>query len=484
MSTSTNIQVPANLFKPSEIIGILRNHLATDQVNQMVVCLRDIYYKGSYVNQYFHTATDKLVDEGTSDELSLSMPLNLREDLENGNVITVHGVLDRSITNKGLNQIVLKVTEVEKIKELAVSEDEIKRTELRRIKSEKGFKNVDSLLESLLYQDKRPKVALIYAESSITNEDFEKGVQAARTHIDFTEYRESFARTKALCQKLKQLDAMNYDVIAIIRGGGAGLEALDEVELLETLVNMNTAWMYGAGHEGEKLFILNIADKAIAIPHALGTYFRDITDGVIQKRNNSRAALVKEGEGQFKKQIEDSNKKNQELTKQLEALQKQNKAQTEASNKKIEELTKAQKEHEKVVKAMTEQHKKATEEANKLHKTQNETLQKANTQLQEQLKTQGKTLTDLQEQTKKQQEEMNKSLGKMQETNNQLQKNLAAITTQNTESLKQLAQAKEHAKDLEHKLSEALNKKGGNSSVWMIIAILAVILPIISFFLK
>ena len=483
-TSSNNIPSPANLFRPSEIIGILRNHLATGQVNQRVVCLRGIYFKGSYVNQYFHTATDRLVDESTSDELSLSMPLNLRDDLENGNVITVHGILDRSITNKGLIQIVLKVTEVEKIKELAVSEDEIKRTELRRIKSEKGFKNVDSLLESLLYQDKRPQIALVYAETSITNDDFEKGVQAARTHIDFKEYRVSFAKTKAFCQTLKQLDAMNYDVIAIIRGGGAGLEALDEVELLETLVNMNTAWMYGAGHEGEKLFILNIADKAIAIPHALGTYFRDITDGVVQKRNNSRAALVKEVEGQFKKQIEDSNKKNQELTKQLEALQKQNKAQTEASNKKIEELTKAQKEHEKVVKAMAEQHKKATEEANKLHKTQNETLQKANTQLQEQLKTQGKTLTDLQEQTKKQQEEMNKSLGKMQEANNQLQKNLAAITTQNTESLKQLAQAKEHAKDLEHKLSEALNNKGGNSTIWMVIAIVAIIILIVSFFLR
>ena len=481
---NTNTPAPANLFKPSEIIGILRNHLATGQVNQRVVCLRGIYFKGSYVNQYYHTATDRLVDESTSDELSLSMPLNLRDDLENGNVITVHGILDRSITNKGLIQIVLKVTEVEKIKELAVSEDEIKRTELRRIKSEKGFKNVDSILESLLYQDKRPQIALVYAETSITNDDFEKGVQAARTHIDFKEYRVSFAKTKAFCLTLKQLDAMNYDVIAIIRGGGAGLEALDEVELLETLVNMNTAWMYGAGHEGEKLFILNIADKAIAIPHALGTYFRDITDGVVQKRNNSRAALVKEVEGQFKKQIEDSNKKNQELTKQLEALQKQNKAQTEASNKKIEELTKAQKEHEKVVKAMAEQHKKATEEANKLHKTQNETLQKANTQLQEQLKTQGKTLTDLQEQTKKQQEEMNKSLGKMQEANNLLQKNLAAITTQNTESLKQLAQAKEHAKDLEHKLSEALNKNGGNRNVWMIISIIAIILLVISFFIK
>ena len=460
------IPTTANLFKPSEIIGILRNHLATGQVNQKVVCLRGIYFKGTYINQYFHTASDRLVDESTSDELTLSMPLNLREGYENGNVITVHGILDRTITNKGLIQIVLKVTEVEKLKELAVSEDEIKRTELRRIKSEKGFKNVDNILESLLYQAKRPQVALVYAETSITNEDFEKGVQAARTHIDFTEYRESFARTKVFCQKLKQLDTMNFDVIAIIRGGGAGLEALDEVELLETLVNMNTAWMYGAGHEGEKLFILNIADKAIAIPHALGTYFRDITDGVVQKRNNSRAALVKEVEGQFKKQIEDSNKKNQELTKQLEALQKQNKEQTEASNKKIEELTKAQKEHEKVVKEMTEQHKKATEEANKLHKTQNETLQKANTQLQEQLKTQGKTLTDLQTQQQKQQGEFNKSLGQMQETNKGLQASVNKMTGE-------LMTTRQRVTELESQSS--------GSTGYIIVIIILIILMIIGF---
>lgn len=475
MPESANIPAPANLFKPSEIIGILRNHLATGQVNQKVVCLRGIYFKGAYINQYFRTATDRLVDESTSDELSLSMPLNLRDDLENGNVLTVHGILDRTITNKGLIQIVLKVTDVEKIKELAVSEDEIKRAELRRVKSEKGFKNVDSILEALLFQDKRPQVALVYAETSITHEDFEKGVQAARTHIDFTEYRESFAKTKAFCQKLKQLDTMNYDVIAIVRGGGAGLEALDEVELLETLVNMNTAWMYGAGHEGEKLFILNIADKAIAIPHALGTYFRDITDGVVQKRNNSRAALVKEVEGQFKKQIEDSNKKNQELTKQLEALQKQNKEQTEASNKKIEELTKAQKEHEKVVKEMTEQHKKATEEnkksteeAIKLQKTQNETLQKANTQLQEQLKTQGKTLTDLQAQQVKQQGEFNKSLGQMQETNKGLQASVTKITSE-------LMAARQRVIELE-------SQKPSNTG-YIIAIVILVILAIIGFVL-
>lgn len=470
-------EITVQQFKPSEIISILRNHLATGQVNQRVVSLRGIYFQGTYINQYFHTATDRLVDEDGSDELSILIPLNLRDDLDNGNVITVHGVLDRTITNKGLIQVVLKVTAVEKIKELAMSEDEIKRTELRRIKSEKGFKNVDSILESLLYQDKRPKVALIYAESSITNEDFEKGVQAARTHIDFTEYRESFARTKAFCQKLKQLDALGFDVIAIIRGGGAGLEALDEVELLETLVNMNTAWMYGAGHEGEKLFILNIADKAIAIPHALGTYFRDLTDGVVQKRNNSRAALVKEVEGQFKKQIEDSNKKNQELTKQLqEAVKKHNeqvqaltKAQTETTKKNKEQVEAIQKQHKEQLEKTNKQNEELQKKLTEITKA-NETAQKAHAEQLGKLQGQMKAQTEA---SAKQSKEFNESLKKMQETNGELNKSLQKLTAQNTQAAKDLQEAKDRARDLEKQLSEALAKSGSN--MWMIIAIITTI---------
>lgn len=450
MPTSENIPAPANLFKPSEIIGILRNHLATGQVNQKVVCLRGIYFKGGYVNQYFHTATDRLVDESTSDELSLSMPLNLRDDLENGNVITVHGVLDRSITNKGLIQIVLKVTEVEKIKELAVSEDEVKRTELRRIKSEKGFKNVDSILETLLFQDKRPQVALVYAETSITNDDFEKGVQAARTHIDFKEYRVSFAKTKAFCQTLKQLDTMNFDVIAVIRGGGAGLEALDEVELLETLVNMNTAWMYGAGHEGEKLFILNIADKAIAIPHALGTYFRDITDGVVQKRNNSRAALVKEVEAQFKKQLEESNKKNKELLAQIEKMTKQQQEQTKANKENIEKLT--------------EQQKKNLEAQQKKN---DETLAKFQAQSKQQM-----------EQSQKQNAALQKQLAELSKSQKE---SVDKLTEQNKQTNTLLEKERQHSRELERQLAA----KPNYMSTFIIIAIIAAIIGfILAQFLK
>lgn len=73
----------------------------------------------------------------------------------------------------------------------------------------------------------------------------------------------------------------------------------------------------------------------------MGTYFRDLVESVIQKRNNSRAVLVQEVKQQYEKQIEDSNKKNVELTKQLEVIQRQNKEQTEKLNKQIMEQTSA-----------------------------------------------------------------------------------------------------------------------------------------------
>lgn len=306
----------------------------------------------------------------------------------------------------------------------------MKRAECRRRKGELGYKNVDSILENKLFVNQRPKVALIYADTSITNSDFEKGLAAAKSSIDFVESRISFANSQALCTLLKSLDSQDYDLIAIIRGGGSGIEKLDDIAVVETLTNLTTAWIYGVGHEKENLFIRNIADKVIPIPFALGTYFRDTVENVIQKRNNSRAVLVQEVKKQYEKQIEDSNKKNQELTKQLESLQKQNKEQAETSQKQIAALTKAHEESQKQMKNQAEQFQKATEEAQKQAKSQSEAAEKVNKELQERLEKQGKVLADMTEQQKKQQGDFNKSLSQMQETNKGLQASVTKMTNE------------------------------------------------------
>ena len=421
-------------YKPSEIIGIFRSALSRQNINAQIVCLNGVYIKTQNAQLYNNCAYDALRDENTDEEVALLMPRNLRDDLKSGNIITVYGTIDRRITNKGYIQIILKVSRLNIIKEQQLSEKEIKQIELRNIKSQKGFKNVDSLLENKLFQDKRPAVALLYAESSITNADFKKGVEAAATHIDFREYKVSFANAVALSSMIKQLDTLNYDAIAIVRGGGSGIEKLDEVEVVEALTNLNTAWIYGVGHEKENLFIRNIADKVIPIPFALGTYFRDTVNAVVEKKAKSKAVLVEEIKKQFTKQIEDANKQNKELQEKITAITKSNEASQKQSKEQLEAMQKQQAEAQKQAKAQTE------------------AMQKQNKDLQEKLKG------------------MQKSLDEFAKTNSQMIKDNANLNTTIRKLTTDLATAQNHAKELERRLQE--KKSGCMGCLGMVAAII------------
>ena len=463
--TKANQNVPVTIYKPSEIIGIFNSILAKQSVNAQVVYLRGVYLasgRQSY-NGYFY---DTLRDEDRQEEITMYVTQQQRENLKNGNLVNVGGVLGRNVNNRGQIQIILNVSRIEIVQEQAIDEDEIKRMELRQKKSSVGFKNVDSVLEQLLFTDQRPRVALLFATSSITMSDFDAGINAAKSAIDFMEYRANFSNANEFISTLQSLDRGNFDVIALVRGGGARIESLDDVSVLEQIVSMNTPTIGAIGHVEEKIFIKQLVDKCAPTPNGLGQYFSEMVENVSEKKTRSRAALTEKIKKQFKDQLEASQKQNKELQEKLKVL-------TKAQEDSVKAQQEATKKHNEQVQAAQKQNKELQEQLKGIQKSHQEQI----TKLTEAQKQQ-------QEQQKKQQEELNKSLGKMQESNAQLQKNLAAITTQNTESLKQLAQAKEHAKDLEHKLSEALNKKGDNSSLWMIIAIIAIILLIVSFFFR
>ena len=462
--TLRNDNMPATtVYKPSEIIGIFNSILAKQSVNAQVVYLRGVYLasgRQSY-NGYFY---DTLRDEDRQEEITMYVTQQQRENLKNGNLVNVGGVLGRNVNNRGQIQIILNVSRIEVVQEQAIDENEIKRMELRQKKSSDGFKNVDSILEQLLFTDQRPRVALLFATSSITMSDFEAGINAAKSAIDFVEYRANFSNANELIGTLQSLDKGGYHVIALVRGGGARIESLDDVSVLEQIVSMKTPTIGAIGHVEEKIFIKQLVDKCASTPNGLGQYFSEMVESVSEKKTKSRAALTEQIKKQFKDQLEASQKQNKELQEKLKVL-------TKAQEDSVKAQQEATKKHNEQVQAAQKQNKELQEQLKGIQKSHQEQI----TKLTEAQKLQ-------QEQQKKQQEELNKNLGKMQESNNQLQKNLAAITTQNTESLKQLAQAKERAKDLEHKLSETQNGKGNN--LWMLIAIIAIILLIVSFLLR
>lgn len=437
----SNTSLPAvSYYTPVELVGIYRSFLERGKSNG-VVWLRGIYIQRPNQNNQWTAYYDELRDVDSNTTVTLKINRNDRAKLKSNSLVQIGGLIELNPFTNGTIQIVVNVTRYEVVKDQFVTEQDIKRSEIRIAKSKRGFKNVDAVIEDRLFRGERPKIALVFASTSITMQDFNAGVNAAAVKIDFTELRQSFGNGNALASFLANIDTSSFDVIALIRGGGSGIESLDDIMVLETIANMNTPVICAIGHVGEELFLKSIADKVAPTPNGLGQYFSEMVERVAEKRNNSRAALVEEVKKQFQKQIEESNKKNQELLKQVENLTKQA---TEQSKQFKETTEKIQAENKRNIEAQ----QKKNEEALKL----------------------------VQKQSKEQMEEANKQ-------NAALQKQLSEMAQSQKESINKLTQQNIRTNDLlekERKLNLQLQKqiegKGYNVSLILAVAIVAAII--------
>ena len=446
-------------YKPSELIGIFNNMLSRQNENAQVVFLRGVYLMNPKQGNWAY-CYDTLRDEDSQEELTIVLTHQQRADLKNGNLVMVGGVIGRNVSNKGYIQLTLKVSRIEVVQEQAVDEAEIKRMELRQKKASVGFKNVDSILEQKLYTDQRPRVALIFAETSITDSDFNAGINAAKSAIDFDEYRVNFSNSTQFIERLQNVDENWYDVIAVVRGGGSGIEKLDDLSVLEAIVGLKTPIIAAIGHVEEKLFIKQLVDKAAPTPNGLGQYFSEMVESVSEKKSKSRAVLTEQIRKQFQEQIVAGQKQNKELQEKLKVLTenqaKATKAQEEATKKHQEQVEAANKQNKQLQEQLAAIQKANAEQMAKLTETQNQQLA----------------------QQKKQQEELNKNLTQMQTSNAQLQKSLTEMTTQNATTAQKLTEAQSRAKDLEQQLAQS---NGGN--VWKYVAITAIIAAVIALLL-
>ena len=464
------------IYKPSELLGMFTSYLSKQDVNLKIIYLRGIYLKNPKHDPRWIYRYDILRDEDTQTEITLQISQKLCSELKDGNLVTVGGVLGKRVQNNSHIQLMLVVSRVEIVQEQVVDEEEQKRIEFRRKKVQIGYKNIDGVLEQKLFIDERPRVALVFAATSITMSDFNAGINAAKSAIDFYEQRVNFANTKELTALLKELDQQKYDVIALVRGGGGGIESLDELDVLDMIVEMQTPIIAAIGHVEEKLFIKQIVDKEAPTPNGLGQYFSDLVETVSEKKNKSRVVLTEQIKKQFQEQLIAAQRQNKELQEKLVFLTKAKEAAQILHKEQVEVAHRQNQELQKKLAGIS----KANEDAQKLHKEQVEVAHKQNQELQKKLAGISKANEDIQkahvEQINKQSKEFNDSLKMMQEINDNLNKSLQKLTAQNTQAAKDLNEAKERARELQRQLEGARLKtnKGCLSMVVTIITILGV----------
>ena len=395
-------------YCPSEIVDIFSDFLSRAGLGSKVVFVTGIYARTarqSYGGWFY----DTLKDQNSDQELSLMIPQGLRDELEHGSLVTVGGTVFKKAGNRGNIQLGFKVSRVETLQQQAVSEEDMKRAELRSRKTQKGFSNVDAVLEGILMRGERPKIALVFAANSITMADFDAGKHAAEASMDFTEYRVNFSSPKDLCDLLSRVDAGGYDVMALVRGGGSGIEHLDDLSVLERVVSLGTPLICAVGHVDEKLFLKLVSDKVAPTPNGLGQWFSDLAEKVSKTRQDSIAVITRQVQKQFQERLETQVKQNKELQGKLEALTKQtgeSQKQTAENNRKLQEqLTEANKKNGELAKTIEGQAKTHAEQMKAL----NETLDGFKKESAAQAAKQGEALSNLQ-----------KNYGELQQQNTRL----------------------------------------------------------------
>ncbi|MBV6880436.1 exodeoxyribonuclease VII large subunit [Epilithonimonas ginsengisoli] len=366
------------VYSPASVIGIFSNALKLNATVNLIYLKGRYAFGGgkSYGNYYY----DLLFSEGDHTSIGIRISSLLRSKIINNEVYTLRGFIEKNIKNSSI-ELRFVVDEIVQQEEKSISEEELERYGLIQKKLETGSKDLETLIRDKMLKDEKVRVANIYGNNAIVRKDFFEGLDVSRKYFDISDHSCNITSSTAIISKLKEISALDYDIVALVRGGGdrQSMETFNELSRSELFITMKPVTVTAIGHTVDETLLDKLADKRFHLPHDYGAGLHAIAEKLSHERSNSRALLIDEVKKDVTKQF----------SEQVETLEKQLK-------KKNEEFTEAQ----KIYKEQVENHNKTFTDQLKIRNEEFHKLQVAS----------GKQLEDLQknfqEQQKQRQAEM------------------------------------------------------------------------------
>ena len=335
-------EITYQIYSPTSVIGIFNNAL------KLPVTVNLIYLKGrysfgggkAYVNYYY----DFLFSESDSVSIGVKMPGLLRSKIENNEIYTLRGYIEKRLRNSSID-LVFVVDEIVSQEEKTVSEEDIQRFELIQKKLELGTKNLETLIRSKILNNEKIKIANIYGHNAIVQRDFNEGLDVSQNQFDIQDFNCNITSATSITAKLAEVASQNFDLIALVRGGGdqQSFEVFNDIALANAFIDLEAITITAIGHTVNETLLDKLADRRFHLPHDYGAGLHLIVNKLIEEKSNSRAILIEEVKKDVTKQFEEQVKtltdqlgnKNKEFIKLQEDSAKQIAANNEATQKQL-----------------------------------------------------------------------------------------------------------------------------------------------------
>lgn len=381
------------VYSPASVIGIFSNAL------KLNATVNIIYLKGRYsfgggkaYGNYFY---DLLFSEGDNVSIGVRISSLLRSKMINNEMYMLRGFIEKSIKNSSI-ELRFVVDEIIQQEEKSISEDELQRYELIQKKLEIGSKDLENLIREKMLKDEKVKIANIYGNNAIVQKDFSEGLDVSVQYFEIDDHSCNITSSTAIISKLNEISSMDYDIVALVRGGGdrQSMETFNNTQLSELFIGLNSVTITAIGHTVDETLLDKLADKRFHLPHDYGAGLHAIAEKLSLERSNSRALLIDEVKKDVSKQFSEQVKT---LTEQLSKRNEEFQKLQESSVKQLQDTQKNFSEQEKHRKEELESYKKeisalheknlqsAINEKTASMKAQLETLNKDNIRLNQEL---------------------------------------------------------------------------------------------------
>lgn len=387
-------EITYQIYSPTSVIGIFNNAL------KLPVTVNLIYLKGrysfgggkAYVNYYY----DFLFSESDSVSIGVKMPGLLRSKIENNEIYTLRGFIEKRLRNSSID-LVFVVDEIVSQEEKTVSEEDIQRFELIQKKLELGTKNLETLIRSKILNNEKIKIANIYGNNAIVQRDFNEGLDVSQNQFDIQDFNCNITSARSITAKLAEVASQNFDLIALVRGGGdqQSFEVFNDIALANAFIDLEAITITAIGHTVNETLLDKLADRRFHLPHDYGAGLHLIVNKLIEEKSNSRAILIEEVKKDVTKQFEEQVKtltdqlgnKNKEFTKLQEDSAKQIAANNESTQKQLKSQSDDMAKYKSDIAALHEKNLKSAVQSETASLTAKLDLySKQNAELQEELK--------------------------------------------------------------------------------------------------
>ncbi|WP_420631949.1 exodeoxyribonuclease VII large subunit [Candidatus Leptofilum sp.] len=278
-----------NTHTPVTLMAVFANAFKIDP-NKQLFFLRGLYQdrqRNSYKGYYF----DRLKDERGGQIITLKLPEKLKQQVENGGFYCFQGQLHKDVRWDGvIEPVFLAINLVQEL----THDDEARldiRAALRQAKAVQGYSDLESKLRKILSEGQRPHIVLISGKTSIVLLDLYAALKQARSSYQFSEQRINLLDKQAIIHALLAADE-KFDLIAIIRGGGPGLQIFDDVEIAEAALQLKSDLATAVGHAQDETLLEQIADQQFTTPTAFGTFLRETAVARLEPPNAQTTQLT------------------------------------------------------------------------------------------------------------------------------------------------------------------------------------------------